>query len=127
MKNFHIIQFVILLIMVAPLVIWLYRDARARDYSWLFWTIMPLIALFSPMVMAILLLLFIVIIYLILRPKGELIKCPHCNKKIHDILTICPFCRKEAKRECLNCHEPVPWEAEQCPFCKSRALTGKNL
>ncbi len=127
MKNFNILQFVILLIMVVPLVIWLYRDARARDYSWLFWTIMPLIALFSPMVMAILLLAVIVIIYLFLRPKGELIKCPHCNKKIHDILTICPFCRKEAKRECLSCHEPVPWEAEQCPFCKSRALTGKNL
>ncbi|HBF37448.1 MAG TPA: hypothetical protein DDW50_09025 [Firmicutes bacterium] len=127
MKNIHIIQFVILLVLVAPLAIWLYRDARGRDYSWLFWTIMPFIALFSPIYVAILLLVFILGIYLMLRPKGLLVKCPHCKKNIHDILTMCPFCRKEAKRECLVCHEPVPWEAEQCPFCKSRALTGKNL
>jgi hypothetical protein len=126
LNNTNVIQIVIKLIIVVPLVIWLYRDARGRDYSWLFWTILPFICLFSPLIVAILLLVMILGIYLMIRPKGELLKCPHCSKKIHDILTICPFCRKEAKRECLSCHEPVPWEADRCPFCKSRALTGKN-
>ncbi|HBE79567.1 MAG TPA: hypothetical protein DDW65_17595 [Firmicutes bacterium] len=87
---------------------------------------MPFLGLLSSLVVAIILPIIILAIYLFIRPKGELTKCPHCNKNIHDVLTICPFCRKEAKRECLNCHEPVPWEANQCPFCKSRALTGKN-
>jgi RNA polymerase subunit RPABC4/transcription elongation factor Spt4 len=121
-----IVEFAIKLIVVAPLAFWLYRDARGRDYSWLFWTIAPLLGILSKPVIAILIVLLVLIVYLMIRPKGELLKCPHCSKSIHNILTICPFCHKEAKRECLNCHEPVPWEVEQCPFCKSRALTSKN-
>jgi RNA polymerase subunit RPABC4/transcription elongation factor Spt4 len=118
-----VIEFAIKLIIALPLAFWIYRDARGRDYSWLFWTITPFITILSPIFLAILFPLIILAVYLMLRPKGQLISCPHCKKKIHDILTVCPFCRKEAKRECLACHEPVPWNAEQCPFCKSRALT----
>jgi hypothetical protein len=121
--NNMIIQFAIKFIVIVPIVIWLYRDARGRDYSWMFWTIIPFLTILSPLVLSIVFPLLILAVYLIVRPKGAMTKCPHCKKEIHDILTICPFCRKEAKRECLSCHEPVPWNAEQCPFCKSRAIT----
>ncbi|MGE5583600.1 MAG: hypothetical protein ACM3X9_13860 [Bacillota bacterium] len=118
-----VIELVIKIAVALLLALWLYRDARGRDYSWLFWTITPFLTVFSTLMLAIIFPFLILGLYLLLRPKGEMLKCPHCNKRIHDILTVCPFCRKEAKRECLHCHEPVPWDAEQCPFCKSRALT----
>jgi hypothetical protein len=103
---------------------WLYRDSRARDYNWVIWTFVPVTALFTPdNFFSIVIIALVIIVYLSSRPKGALTLCPHCNKKIHDILFVCPFCRKNAKRECLNCHEPVPWEAEQCPYCKSKAIT----
>jgi len=105
------------------LVFLFYRDSRGRDYAWILWTVMPGMMILVRPIMAFISYLLIISLYLILRPKGILHKCPHCNKKIHPILVVCPFCRKEAKRECLHCHEPVDWEAEQCPFCKSRALT----
>lgn len=119
-----ILVLVIKLALAAALAFWLYRDARGRDYSFMLWTFLPVIVLFTPSpFIAIIYLVLIIVFYLILRPKGPLTRCPHCNKPIHDILTVCPFCRKDAKRECLLCHEPVPWTAEQCPYCKSRALT----
>lgn len=106
------------------LAIFLYRDSRARDYNWILWSLLPIVIIFTGgQVLSIFMELVILIFYLILRPKGPLTACPKCNKKILNILTICPFCRKDAKRECLNCHEPVDWEADHCPFCKSRNLT----
>ncbi len=112
------------IIIALPLIVWLYRDARGRDYNWVLWSVVPGMIIFAPSILALLVYTpLIIILYIILRPKGTLHKCPHCTKKIHPILVICPFCQKEAKRECLHCHEPVDWEATQCPFCKSRALT----
>lgn len=119
-----IVELAIKIVLAAFLAFWLYRDAKARDYSFMVWTFLPVIVLLTPQpVLAVIYLALILVFYLILRPKGPLTRCPHCQKPIHDILTVCPFCRKNAKRECLQCHEPVPWAAEQCPYCKSRALT----
>ena len=109
-------------VLALPLAFILYRDSRARDFNWVLWTITPFAIILSGS-MGIFSAIIIVIAYLMLRPKGELIKCPKCGKKIHTILTLCPFCHKDTKKECLVCHEPVPWEATQCPFCKSKALT----
>jgi RNA polymerase subunit RPABC4/transcription elongation factor Spt4 len=109
-------------IIAIPLAIWLYRDSRARDFSWVLWTVTPLAIVLSGPV-GVLSALIIIFVYFLVRPKGALIKCPKCGKKIHNILTLCPYCQRDTKKECLNCHEPVPWEATQCPFCKSKALT----
>ncbi len=117
------VELIIKIIIVLPVGIWLYRDSRARDYSWTIWTISPIVILFAPLLAAIILACLLIGIYLMLRPPGNLLKCPHCKKKVHETLFVCPFCQKNAKHECLNCHEPVPWEAEQCPYCKSRNLT----
>jgi RNA polymerase subunit RPABC4/transcription elongation factor Spt4 len=112
------------LIIVGLAVFWLYRDSRARDYNWIVWTFFPLAAFFTPdNLFSFFLIALVLIIYLIVRPKGKLMACPHCNKKVHYELFVCPFCRKNAKKECLNCHEPVPWEALECPYCKSKAIT----
>lgn len=121
----HLELLLIAIALIIPLMIFLYRDARARDFSWMFWAMIPIVILFvsNSLLMISLFTLVICISYLIMRPKGTILKCPKCGKPIHEGLTICPFCRRDAKRECLQCHEPVPWEADQCPFCKSHSLT----
>lgn len=119
----NLVELGIKLILALPLALWLYRDARARDFAWFLWVFVPLLVVFSPLVLAVCTLVLLTVVYFVLRPKGALFKCPHCQKPVIEELFVCPFCRKNAKKECLNCHEPVPWEAEQCPECRSRALT----
>jgi len=119
-----LINFAVYIVIILPIAFWLYRDSRGRDFSWIAWTFVPFVVFFiSHLFLGIFVLFIIVGTYFIFRPKGLLEKCPHCSKSIHPTLFICPFCRKNAKKECLHCHEPVPWEAKECPFCRSRALT----
>lgn len=122
------LRLLINLVIALPLMFFLYRDSRARDYSWMLWTMMPVVVLISnSWQLALLFAVTIIVFYLMFRPKGAILKCPKCGKPIHHELTVCPFCRRDAKKECLHCHEPVPWEADQCPFCKSRNITkGSN-
>lgn len=103
--------------------VWLYRDARSRDYYWLMWTIAPVMLLFLSGIAWIVALALIVAVYIGVRPHGALLSCPHCKKRVHDELAFCPFCKRSVKRECLRCHRTVPWEAQTCPHCRSSALT----
>jgi RNA polymerase subunit RPABC4/transcription elongation factor Spt4 len=121
--NSSFVELGIKIVFAVILVVWFYKDARARDFSWLFWASAPVFVIFVPTAVAILFFIALFFLYLAMRPKGNLFKCPHCNKPVYEELFVCPFCRKNTKKECLNCHEPVPWEAEQCPHCRSRALT----
>lgn len=120
----HLELLILKIVLMIPMMFFLYRDSRARDYSWMLWTMLPFILLFAHnIVFTVVMTVSILAFYFVFRPKGAILKCPKCGKPIHEILTVCPFCRRDAKRECLQCHEPVPWEADQCPFCKSRSLT----
>lgn len=103
--------------------LWLYRDARSRDFSWLMWTLAPVMLLFFPNFTWVLAVFLLVGAYLGTRPRGNLLPCPHCKKKVHNDLAFCPHCRKSVKRECLRCHRTVPWDATICPHCRSGALT----
>ncbi|NLC53929.1 MAG: zinc ribbon domain-containing protein [Firmicutes bacterium] len=119
-----IVLLIIKVVMAGGVMFYLYKDARARDHSWFMWTFAPIIAIFTPdFVGSVLAVLFIFILYTMTKPKGELVKCPHCAKKIHDILAFCPFCRQSVKRECLRCHDTVDWHADRCPHCGSMSLT----
>ncbi len=122
-KIADIIMLVVKLGIAGVIGFWFYLDARGRDYAWMFWTFVPIILVITAPVVGILVLVVLLISYFVMRPRGVMSKCPHCKKKIIDNLFVCPFCQKNAKKECLVCHEPVPWEAEQCPHCKSRAIT----
>ncbi len=112
------------LVLAGGLMIFLYRDARARDYSWFMWTFLPAIAIFTPdLISTIFAFILVIGMYLVTRPKGVLLSCPHCGKKAHYILAFCPHCRQSIKRECLRCHDTVDWDAERCPHCGSMNLT----
>jgi RNA polymerase subunit RPABC4/transcription elongation factor Spt4 len=119
-----IYEIIIKIAIALPLVFWLYRDSRGRDvYLFLLWTLFPLLVLMIDLARYLPLLVIILGAYLLIRPKGVMQPCPRCNRRIYDMLFICPFCKQNAKHECLHCHEPVPWSADQCPFCRSLAIT----
>jgi DNA-directed RNA polymerase subunit RPC12/RpoP len=119
-----IMSIIIKLVLTGGLMFFLYKDARARDYSWLMWTLAPvLLLLTSSLGSSVLLLVLILAVYMTTRPKGGLSTCPHCSKKVHHILAFCPFCHQSVKKECLRCHDTVDWNAERCPHCGSMNLT----
>lgn len=122
--NPTVVSIIIKVLLAAGLAFFLYKDARARDFSWLMWTFVPVISIFLPnLATTIFMVIIVLVIYLLSRPKGDLYKCPHCGKKIHNILAFCPFCRKSVKKECLRCHDTVDWDDERCPHCGSMNLT----
>ena len=97
----------------------IYRDAKSRDYTPFVWgLIFPLMAILSfgnPI--QIVLLIIGIPLYLMLRPKGAIKKCPHCSRKYLDYLAFCPHCRREVKKECLRCHDLADLDATKCPHC----------
>lgn len=122
--NPNIINLGIKIVVAGVAAFFLYRDAKARDYNWFMWTLIPIVVIFTPGLFSSIFTIAIILgIYLFSRPKGELTPCPHCKKGIHNILAFCPFCRKPVKRECLHCHETVDWDATRCPHCRSTNLT----
>ena len=75
--------FVVLLLVVNVLIlIWVYNDAKSRGMeNAVLWLIIVLITG-----------LIGLIIYLIVRPKGDKVVCPSCSKKRMTGLPRCPHC-----------------------------------
>ena len=111
------------------LVIWTYRDIRARARD-------PLVQILSALLVA-LLNLPGVLVYLILRPTRtleeeyqrtleeesllqaleELPLCPGCERRVKDDWQVCPNCHTKLKKTCHNCGKlmELPWNV--CPYC----------
>jgi len=111
------------------LVIWTYRDIRARARD-------PLVQILSALLVAVLNLPG-VLVYLILRPTRtleeeyqhtleeesllqaleELPLCPGCERRVKDDWQVCPNCHTKLKKTCHNCGKlmELPWNV--CPFC----------
>ncbi len=111
------------------LIIWTYRDIRARARD-------PLVQILSALLVAVLNLPG-VLVYLILRPSRtleeeyqhtleeenllqaleELPLCPGCERRVKDDWQVCPNCHTKLKKECHHCHRlmELPWNI--CPYC----------
>ena len=111
------------------LVIWTFRDMRARSRD-------VLAALLAMLVVA-LLNLPGVVIYLILRPARTLAEsyeqsleeeallqeiedkriCPGCGRHAQEAWLVCPNCFTKLKKPCAHCGQllDLPWNL--CPFC----------
>ncbi len=111
------------------LVIWTYRDIRARARD-------PLVQILSALLVAVLNLPG-VLVYLILRPARtleeeyqhtleeesllqaleELPLCPGCARRVKDDWQVCPNCHTKLKKECHHCGKlmELPWNV--CPYC----------
>ena len=123
MNNVSAIDSIGRMLTVFAMALWFYRDARGRDFSWVMWMIMPVTLFFFGRFIWILPAILMLTIYLGVRPRGQLIPCPHCRKRVHEELAFCGFCRRSVKRECIKCHRTVPWESVSCPHCRSTMLT----
>lgn len=115
------------------LIIWTYRDIRARARD-------PLARILAVLVVAILFLPGIVI-YLILRPARTLddeyqhtleeeallstvedvSSCPGCSRRVREDWVVCPNCQTKLKKPCHHCARlmELPWNI--CPYCGTPA------
>mgnify|MGYP001083288426 FL=1 len=115
------------------LIIWTYRDIRARRRD-------PLIRILAVLVVT---LLFVpgIVIYLIIRPPHTLEEeyqhtleeeallqsieesplCPGCGRRIRDQWSVCPNCHTKLRKPCHQCGKlmELPWNL--CPFCGTPA------
>ena len=111
------------------LIVWTYRDIRARARD-------PLGRILAVLVVAVLFLPGIVV-YLILRPRQtledeyqhtleeeallqsieEIPVCPGCARRTQPKWKICPNCHTRLKKSCHQCGQlmDLPWNL--CPFC----------
>ena len=115
------------------LVIWTYRDIRARARD-------PLVQILSALLVAALNLPG-VLVYLILRPQRTLEEeyqrtleeeallqaledlplCPGCERRVKDDWQVCPNCHTRLKKSCNECGRlmELPWNL--CPYCGTPA------
>jgi RNA polymerase subunit RPABC4/transcription elongation factor Spt4 len=111
------------------LVIWTYRDIRARARD-------PLVQILAALLVAVLNLPG-VLVYLILRPARTLEEeyqhtleeesllqaledlplCPGCERRVKDDWQVCPNCHTKLKKACHHCGKlmELPWNI--CPYC----------
>ncbi|MBX3056121.1 MAG: zinc ribbon domain-containing protein [Anaerolineae bacterium] len=111
------------------LVIWAFRDMRARSRD-------PFAQLLAALVVAALPVVGI-IIYLILRPRETLAeayeraleeeallqeieerpRCPGCSRTTEPNWLLCPYCHTRLKKACPDCNSLLDLQWNICPFC----------
>jgi RNA polymerase subunit RPABC4/transcription elongation factor Spt4 len=115
------------------LVIWTYRDIRARSRD-------SLVQILAALLVAVLNIPGL-LVYLILRPPRTLEEeyqrtleeeallqaledlplCPGCERRVHEDWQVCPNCHTKLKKTCHNCGKlmELPWNI--CPYCATPA------
>jgi len=79
--------------------VWAFKDAKARgDQNAILWPLM--IFFLTPMIG--------MIVYLMVRPKGELIPCPSCHQTRLETLTKCPHCNADIANAAPPPKPPLP-------------------
>lgn len=113
------------------LIIWVTRDAINRSNSLLFHVFAICLNIILPV--------FGLIIYLIIRPSKpllekyfeeleytaltsdktaeETVECGHCKEVIEKDYLYCPFCTKQVKKKCSRCHKSFNCSWSICPYC----------
>lgn len=81
-----IITLIIIYVIWLYPIIWISKDAKRRGKSEFFWGFFVMI--FS---------IIVILLYLIIRPRGELVLCDHCGKEKLENLPQCPHCNSSAK------------------------------
>ncbi len=118
-----LIQLVIPLAILGVLIylaVWSYKDAKSRKWE-------------NPALAPILILLgswIGLIVYMLLRPKGDLVRCGKCTEKKLSTLPVCPHCgaggyssysdgikTSGGQKLCSACYQYAPDGASTCPHC----------
>jgi len=118
------------------LVIWVARDSVSRSKSLVFQVFVILLA--------IILNIFGLLVYLIIRPQKTLVEkyhedlehkalaeseesCPKCEKMLPLAFQFCPHCGEEARKHCKKCHKLVSKNWSVCAYCGTKKSTQKKL
>lgn len=111
------------------LIIWAFRDMRARSRD-------PFAQILAALLVAALPIVGIVI-YLILRPPETLAEayeraleeeallqeieerpaCPGCSRTVEPNWILCPHCHTRLRKACPDCHSLMELQWNLCPFC----------
>ncbi|MBS1252761.1 MAG: hypothetical protein MAG451_01803 [Anaerolineales bacterium] len=111
------------------LVVWTFRDIRARTHDVLFQALSILLVLVFNVLG--------LLLYLILRPKETLaerhertlaeeallqdieerLACPSCGVRVRSDYLLCPACHTQLKRECEACGRLNELTWNLCPYC----------
>jgi RNA polymerase subunit RPABC4/transcription elongation factor Spt4 len=113
------------------LIIWTYRDIRARSRD-------PLVQILAALLVAVLNLPG-VLVYMILRPVRTLEEeyqhtleeesllqaleevplCPGCERRVRDDWQTCPNCHTKLKKACQHCGKLMELAWNLCPYCST--------
>jgi RNA polymerase subunit RPABC4/transcription elongation factor Spt4 len=123
------------------LVIWTFRDIRARSRD-----------IFAQVLATLMVFVFFPLfplpglaLYLILRPRETLseiyersleeetllqgieerLACPGCNRRIEEAFMICPTCHTRLKKACPSCGQLLHLRWNICPYCGAVQTTAK--
>ncbi len=116
------------------LIIWTFRDMRARSRD-------PFAQILATVVVALLPLVGL-LVYLILRPRETLAEayeraleeeallqeieekpvCPGCSRTINDNWLLCPHCHTRLHKACPDCNSLMELQWNLCPFCGNQQV-----
>ena len=84
--------------------LWVFMDARKREFKAPLWAILVLITNAVGL-----------IIYLVVRP--EFPKCKNCGEQLNNRFVICPYCGIQNKLLCSACKQIIEESWVVCPYC----------
>ncbi len=119
------------------MVLWTFRDIRARTRDVFAWVLASLLVLVAGPVG--------ILLYLLLRPRQTLAEvydrqleeeallrdiqtrraCHNCQTVTEPDWLVCPHCRAELRRSCQTCHRPLDLDWVVCPFCTTEVIVAQ--
>ncbi len=115
--------------LVGGIVIWTFRDIRARSRDFLAQILATLLVIVLPVIGF--------VVYLMLRPRETLAEayersleqeallqaieepevCPGCGQRVKSDYLYCPACHTRLKKACPECGNPLHLRWALCPYC----------
>lgn len=116
MVIYSLVVLISLLIILIPIGVYVFRDAKRRGMNAVLWT---LVAVVAPALIGF-------IIYLLVRGNSPDLQCPQCAGPVTEQYVVCPHCGAKLRPACPNCAYPVELNWKVCPKCAA-PLDGAEL
>ncbi len=84
--------------------VWVFMDARKREFRAPLWAILALAANVVGL-----------IVYLVVRPEYP--KCINCGEQLNNRFIVCPYCGTKNKELCPSCGQVIEEDWVACPYC----------